>query len=52
MQHHFLAAHDNFTIEPAEQFIPADVVVDGRMKIRPSQYGTDGAFAARLRRNG
>jgi 16S rRNA (cytosine967-C5)-methyltransferase len=47
----FRDAHPEFTQEHAEDFLPADVVVDHAMRLLPSQFGTDGAFAARFVRS-
>jgi 16S rRNA (cytosine967-C5)-methyltransferase len=45
----FLDAHPDFELEPAERWLPPSVVENGVMRLLPSQYGTDGAFAARFR---
>ncbi|MFN9577532.1 MAG: 16S rRNA (cytosine(967)-C(5))-methyltransferase RsmB [Gemmatimonadota bacterium] len=48
---HFLAAHPDFTLEPPpEGAVPPDVLDGGRLRVLPQRHGTDGAFAARLRR--
>jgi 16S rRNA (cytosine967-C5)-methyltransferase len=47
----FLDEHPNFTLEPpAEGVVPASVLDAGRLRVLPQKHGTDGAFAARLRR--
>jgi 16S rRNA (cytosine967-C5)-methyltransferase len=46
----FLGAHRDFSLEAAEAFVPAEVVTDGCLLLYPHRHGTDGAFAARLRR--
>lgn len=47
----FLAAHPEFTLEPPEAGVVPDTVLDaGRLRVLPQRHGTDGAFAARLRR--
>ncbi len=47
----FLAAHPEFTIEPPpEGTVPASTLDGGRLRVLPQVHGTDGAFAARLRR--
>jgi 16S rRNA (cytosine967-C5)-methyltransferase len=47
----FLAAHPDFTLEPPEAGVVPDTVLDaGRLRVLPQRHGTDGAFAARLRR--
>ncbi len=47
----FLADHPDFALESAADRLPADVVDDaGYLRTLPSIHGTDGAFAARLRR--
>jgi 16S rRNA (cytosine967-C5)-methyltransferase len=48
----FLSTHPQFTLEPPpEGTVPADVLDNGRLRILPHRHGTDGAFAARLRRS-
>ena len=37
-------------LDPIDGVVPPDVVVDHMMRVLPSQFGTDGAFAARFRR--
>jgi 16S rRNA (cytosine967-C5)-methyltransferase len=37
---------------PPEGAVPADVLDAGRLRVLPQRHGTDGAFAARLRRVG
>ena len=47
----FLDDHPNFTLEPpAEGTVPASVLDAGRLRVLPHKHGSDGAFAARLRR--
>ena len=47
----FLAEHPNFVLEPPpEGVVPATVMDAGRLRVLPHRHGTDGAFAARLRR--
>ena len=47
----FLADHPEFTLEPPpEGTVPASVLDNGRLRVLPQAHGTDGAFAARLRR--
>jgi 16S rRNA (cytosine967-C5)-methyltransferase len=43
----FLAAHKNFTVEPAKDFTP---IGNTYVKVLPGQFYTDGIFAARLRK--
>ena len=47
----FLTEHPNFVLEPPpEGAVPATVLDAGRLRVLPQKHGTDGAFAARLRR--
>ena len=47
----FLAEHDDFTLEPPPDGAVPDAVMDaGFLRVLPHLHGTDGAFAARLRR--
>ena len=47
----FLATHKEFTLEPPPAgTVPESVLDDGLLRVLPQQHGTDGAFAARLRR--
>ena len=47
----FLATHREFTLEaPPAGTVPAAVVDNGLLRVLPQHHGTDGAFAARLRR--
>ena len=47
----FLAEHREFTLEPPpDGAVPAAVLDAGRLRVLPQRHGTDGAFAARLRR--
>jgi 16S rRNA (cytosine967-C5)-methyltransferase len=48
----FLAENKDFTLEPpAEGTVPAAVLDNGMLRVLPQRHGTDGAFAARLRRS-
>jgi 16S rRNA (cytosine967-C5)-methyltransferase len=47
----FLAAHPEWTLEPPPAGTVPDAVLDGgRLRVLPQRHGSDGAFAARLRR--
>ena len=47
----FLAEHPAWVLEPPpEGVVPAEVLDAGRLRVLPQRHGTDGAFAARLRR--
>lgn len=47
----FLAAHPEFALEPPPAGTVPDTVLDGGLlRVLPHRHGTDGAFAARLRR--
>jgi 16S rRNA (cytosine967-C5)-methyltransferase len=47
----FLAEQPGWALEPpAEGVVPATVLDAGRLRVLPQRHGTDGAFAARLRR--
>ncbi|MEN9593126.1 MAG: hypothetical protein RJA21_1602 [Gemmatimonadota bacterium] len=47
----FLATHKEFTLEPPPAgTVPESVLDNGLLRVLPQQHGTDGAFAARLRR--
>jgi 16S rRNA (cytosine967-C5)-methyltransferase len=47
----FLAAHPDFRLEPPPVGrVPSDAMHDGFLVVLPTLAGTDGAFAARLRR--
>ena len=47
----FLAEHPSWTLEPPpEGAVPAAVLDAGRLRVLPQRHGTDGSFAARLRR--
>ena len=47
----FLTEHQNWRLDPpAEGAVPATVIDAGRLRVLPQRHGTDGAFAARLRR--
>ena len=48
----FLADHPEWKLEPpAEGSVPSVVLDAGRLRVLPQRHGTDGAFAARLRRS-
>lgn len=47
----FLADNAEWRLEPPTAgTVPDDVLDDGRLRVLPQRHGTDGAFAARLRR--
>ncbi|MFL5621957.1 MAG: 16S rRNA (cytosine(967)-C(5))-methyltransferase RsmB [Gemmatimonadaceae bacterium] len=47
----FLAENLNWILEPPpEGSVAPDLLDGGRLRVRPHRHGTDGAFAARLRR--
>jgi len=47
----FLSDHPDWRLEPpADGAVPATVLDAGRLRVLPQSHGTDGAFAARLRR--
>ena len=47
----FLTEHKTWTLEPPpDGAVPASVLDAGRLRVLPQRHGTDGAFAARLRR--
>ncbi len=46
----FLASHPEFVREPNDAFPAALLSPEGDLMILPQQHGTDGAYAARLRR--
>lgn len=47
----FLHRHRDFTLEPPpDGTIPEAVLDRGKLRVLPQRHGTDGAFAARLRR--
>jgi len=47
----FLADRADFALEPPPEGAVPEVVLDaGRLRVLPQRHGTDGAFAARLRR--
>ena len=49
----FLAEHADWRLEPPpDGVVPATVLDAGRLRVLPQRHGTDGAFAARLRRAG
>jgi len=47
----FLASHPGFTLEDASGYVSPLAVTDGCVFLTPHRHGTDGAFAARLRRD-
>lgn len=48
----FLHDHPEFTLEPPpDGAVPASTLDAGRLRVLPHKHGTDGAFAARLRRS-
>jgi 16S rRNA (cytosine967-C5)-methyltransferase len=49
---HFLANNPGWRIDPPpDGAIPSAVLDNGLLRVLPQRHGTDGAFAARLRRN-
>jgi 16S rRNA (cytosine967-C5)-methyltransferase len=49
----FLADNPDWSLEPPPSGTVPDAVLDaGRLRVLPQRHGTDGAFAARLRRAG
>lgn len=47
----FLSEQKNWRLEPpADGAVPSSVLDAGRLRVLPQRHGTDGAFAARLRR--
>jgi 16S rRNA (cytosine967-C5)-methyltransferase len=47
----FLAEHPDFKLDPPpDGAVPASVLDNGFLRVLPQRHGTDGAFAARLRR--
>jgi len=49
----FLSEHPNWKLDPPpEGVVPSQVLDDGVLRVLPQRDGTDGAFAARLRRLG
>jgi len=46
----FLAAHPEFAREPSPAADPAWLSAQGDLALLPQRHGTDGAYAARLRR--
>lgn len=47
----FLATHPDFSREPGPAVDPASLSPAGDLTLLPQRHGTDGAYAARLRRN-
>ncbi len=48
----FLARHPEFSVEPAQQFVHAELVhPDGYVETFPHKHGMDGSFAVRLRKS-
>jgi 16S rRNA (cytosine967-C5)-methyltransferase len=49
----FLSNHPDFSVEPADQFVPREVVSSsGFIETFPHRNGMDGAFAVRFRKKG
>ena len=49
----FLSNHPDFSVEPADQFVPKEVVSSsGFIETFPHRNGMDGAFAVRFRKKG
>ena len=47
----FLAEHSSWVLEPPpEGTVAPELIDDGQLRVLPHRHGTDGAFAARLRR--
>ncbi len=47
----FLAANSTWKLEPPpDDAVPDEVLDEGKLRVLPQRHGTDGAFAARLRR--
>lgn len=46
----FLGTHPDFAREPAPAFDTAPLTAQGDLQLLPQEHGTDGAYAARLRR--
>jgi 16S rRNA (cytosine967-C5)-methyltransferase len=47
----FLASNEDWTLEaPPQGVVPAEVLDNGFLRVLPQLHGSDGAFAARLRR--
>ena len=47
----FLAGNSSWVLEPPpEESVSPDLIDAGRLRVLPQRHGTDGAFAARLRR--
>jgi 16S rRNA (cytosine967-C5)-methyltransferase len=47
----FLAGNSSWVLEaPPEGSVSPDLLDGGRLRVLPQRHGTDGAFAARLRR--
>ena len=47
----FLEGNSSWRLEaPPEDAVPQEVLDDGKLRVLPQRHGTDGAFAARLRR--
>jgi 16S rRNA (cytosine967-C5)-methyltransferase len=44
----FLETHSDFRLDPAENYIPAEVCQNGFLQTLPHIHSIDGAFAARL----
>ncbi len=48
----FLGRNPEFSLVDASEFVPSEVVTNGCLLLYPHLHGTDGAFAARLKRAG
>jgi len=47
----FLEEHREWRLEPpSDGAVPSAVLDAGRLRVLPQRHGTDGAFAARIRR--
>ena len=47
----FLEKYPEFTLDPAEKYLPKEVCTDGMLQTFPHIHGIDGAFGARLIKN-
>lgn len=47
----FMQKYPEFTLDPAERYLPKEVCLDGMMQTFPHIHGIDGAFGARLIKN-
>ena len=46
----FLEGHPEFELEDAAAWLPAEAVTEGCLLLYPHRHGTDGVFAARMRK--